>query len=106
MEKEESIESSSMVCAVDGSGILYVTECDNDTVSMFTSNGNFLDIIIGDSDGSSFKFPFFILSDQSSRLCLINCATSYTTKLALIGVNGHSRAVPRVKFSANPQKKC
>ena len=52
---------------VDSSGILYVTERDNDTVSMFTSNGRFLGYI-GDSDGSSFKFPYFIISDQSSRL--------------------------------------
>ena len=45
---------------VDGSGILYVTERDNDT-----SNGRFLGYI-GDSDGSSFNSH--ILSYQTSQV--------------------------------------
>ena len=52
---------------VDGNGILYVTERDSNTVSMFTSEGRFLGYI-GDSDGSSFKSPWFIVSDQTGRL--------------------------------------
>ena len=49
----------------DNNGILYVTE--RNTVSMFTSKGRFLGYI-GDSDGSSFKDPRFIVSDQTGRL--------------------------------------
>ena len=52
---------------VDANGILYVTECDSNTVSMFTSEGRFLGYI-GDSDGSSFKHPRYIVSDQTGRL--------------------------------------
>ena len=52
---------------VDGNGILYVTEWGSNTVSMFTSEGRFLGYI-GDSDGSSFKYPEFIVSDQTGRL--------------------------------------
>ena len=51
----------------DGNGILYVTEYGSNTVSMFTSEGRFLGYI-GDSDGSSFKYPWFIISDQTGRL--------------------------------------
>ena len=48
--------------------ILYVTECNGcNTVSMFSSNGKFLGYI-GDSDGSSFNFPLFIVSDKTGRL--------------------------------------
>ena len=52
---------------VDDNGILYVTESRSNTVSMFTSKGRFLGYI-GDSDGSSFKQPWFIVSDQTGRL--------------------------------------
>ena len=54
---------------VDDNGILYVTEYGSNTVSMFTtcSKGRFLGYI-GDSDGSSFKYPLFIVSDQTGRL--------------------------------------
>ena len=52
---------------VDGNNILYVTERGSNTVSMFTSEGRFLGYI-GDSDGSSFKRPWFIVSDQTGRL--------------------------------------
>ena len=52
---------------VDDNGILYVTESRSNTVSMFTSKGRFLGYI-GDSDGSSFKYPRFIVSDQTGRL--------------------------------------
>ena len=52
---------------VDDNGILYVTEYGSNTVSMFTSKGRFLGYI-GDSDGSSFKDPLFIVSDQTGRL--------------------------------------
>ena len=51
----------------DRNGILYVTERGSNTVSMFTSEGRFLGYI-GDSDGSSFKCPWFIVSDQTGRL--------------------------------------
>ena len=50
----------------DRNGILYVTEYGG-TVSIFTSEGRFLGYI-GDSDGSSFKQPVFIISDQTGRL--------------------------------------
>ena len=52
---------------VDTNNILYVTEQSSNTVSMFTSNGKFLGYI-GDSDGSSFKEPWYIISDQTGRL--------------------------------------
>ena len=52
---------------VDANNILYVTERDGNTVSMFSSNGKFLGYI-GDSDGSSFKRPRYIVSDQTGRL--------------------------------------
>ena len=53
---------------VDGNGILYVTEGgNNNTVSMFTSEGRFLGYI-GDSDGSSFENPSDIVSDKTGRL--------------------------------------
>ena len=52
---------------VDDNGILYVTELHSNTVSMFSSNGKFLGYI-GDSDGTSFKNPRFIVSDQTGRL--------------------------------------
>ena len=51
----------------DPNGILYVTEWHSNTVSMFTSEGRFLGYI-GDSDGSSFNQPWFIVSDQTGRL--------------------------------------
>ena len=47
-------------------GILYVTETGSNTVSMFSSNGKFLGYI-GDSDGSSFNVPLFIVSDKTGR---------------------------------------
>ena len=52
---------------IDANDILYVTEYNSNTVSMFTSEGRFLGYI-GDSDGSSFKRPRFIISDQTGRL--------------------------------------
>ena len=52
---------------VDGNGILYVTENGSNTVSMFTSEGRFLGYI-GDSDGSSFNHPQYIVSDKTGRL--------------------------------------
>ena len=51
----------------DANGILYVTEFYNNTVSMFSSNGKFLGYI-GDSDGSSFNHPSYIVSDKTGRL--------------------------------------
>ena len=52
---------------VDANGILYVTEYGSNTVSMFSSKGRFLGYI-GDSDGSSFKNPRYIISDHTGRL--------------------------------------
>ena len=52
---------------VDDNGILYMTEFFSNTVSMITSKKRFLGYI-GDSDGSSFKRPVFIVSDQTGRL--------------------------------------
>ena len=49
----------------DANDILYVSG--SKTVSMFSSNGKFLGYI-GDSDGSSFKCPVFIVSDKTGRL--------------------------------------
>ena len=54
------------LCA-DANGILCVTELQNNTVSMFSSNGKFLGYI-GGSDGSSFNHPWFIISDQTGKL--------------------------------------
>ena len=52
---------------VDDNDILYVTELYSNRVSMFTSKGRFLGYI-GESDGSSFKRPRYIISDQTGRL--------------------------------------
>ena len=52
---------------VDANDILYVTEWSSNTVSMFSSNGKFLGYI-GDSDGSSFNRPKYIVSDKIGRL--------------------------------------
>ena len=60
----------------DANGILYVTEYGG-TVSMFTSEGRFLGYI-GDSDGSSFKRPVFIISDQTGRLYISDDNGVYT----------------------------
>ena len=51
----------------DANGILYVTEWGSNTVSMFSNNGKFLGYI-GDSDGSSFNVPQFIVSDKTGQL--------------------------------------
>ena len=59
------LESSGL--CVNDNGILYVTECRSNTVSMFTGKGKFLGYV-GDSDGSSFKRPQFIVSDKTGRL--------------------------------------
>ena len=51
----------------DANGILYVIENGSNTVSMFSTNGKFLGYI-GDSDGSSFNYPWCIVSDKTGRL--------------------------------------
>ena len=49
-------------------GILYVTEVfANNRVNMFSGSGKFLGYI-GDSDGSSFNRPLYIVSDKTGRL--------------------------------------
>ena len=65
-EREGRLNCPYGLC-VDDNDILYVTEYYSNTVSMFTSKGRFLGYI-GDSDGSSFKRPWFIVSDQTGRL--------------------------------------
>ena len=52
---------------IDVHDILYVAEFVSNTVSMFSSKGKFLGYI-GESDGSSFKYPKCIISDQIGRL--------------------------------------
>ena len=52
---------------VDSNDILYVTERDSNTVCAFSINGQFLGYV-GNDDGSSFKEPRFITSDQCGRL--------------------------------------
>ena len=52
---------------VDCNNILFVTEYDSNTVCMFSTSGQFLGYI-GSSDGSSFKYPYFITSDQYGKL--------------------------------------
>ena len=52
---------------VDSNNILYVTEYSNNTVCMFSTSGQFLGYV-GNSDGSSFKHPWFITSDQYGKL--------------------------------------
>ena len=47
--------------------MLYVTEYSNNTVCMFSTSGQFLGYV-GNSDGSSFKSPRFITSDQYGTL--------------------------------------
>ena len=48
---------------VDSNNILYVTEYGSNTVCMFSTSGRFLGYV-GNCDGSSFKHPWFITSDQ------------------------------------------
>ena len=52
---------------VDSNNILYVTEYSSNTVCMFSTSGQFLGYV-GSSDGSSFKRPLFITSDQYGKL--------------------------------------
>ena len=52
---------------VDSNDILYVTEYYSNTVCMFSAKGQFLGYL-GDSDGSNFKQPRFIVSDKKSKL--------------------------------------
>ena len=52
---------------VDANDILYVAEFIGNTVSVFSGKGKFLGYI-GDSDGSTFKYPKCIVSDQTGRL--------------------------------------
>ena len=52
---------------VDSNNILYVTECGSNTVCMFSTSGQFLGYV-GNSDGSSFRDPWFITSDQYGKL--------------------------------------
>ena len=66
-KEEESWLNGPYGLCVDTNGILYVTEQCGNTVSMFSSNGKFLGYI-GDSDGSSFKCPQYIVSDLTGRL--------------------------------------
>ena len=58
------------VC-VDGNDVLYVTEHSSNTVSVFSSRGVFLGHV-GNSDGSSFKDPWYIVSDQTGQLYISN----------------------------------
>ena len=52
---------------VDSNDILYVTEYYSNTVCMFSAKGQFLGYL-GDSDGSNFKQPRFIVSDKTGKL--------------------------------------
>ena len=52
---------------VDNNDVLYVTEYDGNTVCMFSTSGDFLGYV-GNRDGSSFKQPRFITSDQCGGL--------------------------------------
>ena len=65
------------VC-VDSNNILYVTEWGSNTVCMFSTSGRFLGYV-GNSDGSSFKSPYFITSDQYGKLYISddNGVTTY-----------------------------
>ena len=48
---------------IDSNNILYVTDRDNNTVCVYNTSGQFLGYI-GNSDGSSFDDPRFIVSDK------------------------------------------
>ena len=52
---------------IDSNNILYVAESGSNIVSMFSCKGRFLGYI-GESDGSSFKRPRYIVSDHTGRL--------------------------------------
>ena len=52
---------------VDSNDILYVAESSSNTVCAFNTSGQFLGYV-GSSDGSSFRNPYFIASDQFGRL--------------------------------------
>ena len=52
---------------VDSNDILYVTDLSNNTVCAFSTSGQFLGYV-GSSNGSSFKSPSFITSDQYGTL--------------------------------------
>ena len=64
--EEDPLDHPHGLC-VDGNSILYVTELHDNTVSMFTSEGKFLGYI-GDSDGSSFNKPRYIVSSLTGQL--------------------------------------
>ena len=62
---------------VDNNGILYVVDSGSSTVCMYNTDGEFLGYI-GSSDGSSFKHPWFIMSDKFNKL-YISCSNGVTT---------------------------
>lgn len=64
-EKGDALKQPFGLC-FDNNNILHVTDLD-DTVYMFTTCGKFLGYV-GSGDGSSFKQPWFIVSDQFGKL--------------------------------------
>ena len=77
-EKREGKLCGPWCVYVDSNDILYVTEYSNNTVCMFSTSGQFLGYV-GTSDGSSFKSPRFITSDQFGTLYISdeNGVTTY-----------------------------
>ena len=63
---------------IDSNNILYVIDCVYDTVRVYDTSGQFLGYI-GNSDGSSFDGPHFIVSDKD-RLYISDCNGVITYK--------------------------
>ena len=61
---------------VDNNDILYVVDYGSSTVCMYNTDGEFLGYV-GNSDGSSFKSPWFIMSDKCNKY--ISCSDGVTT---------------------------
>ena len=76
-EREGKLRGPWCVC-VDSNDILYVPEYSNNTVCMFSTSGQFLGYVGNSNDGSSFKSPCFITSDQYGTL-YINDRNGVTT---------------------------
>ena len=66
--KEKKDSFSPYGLCIDSNSILYVADRINSTVYVYNTSGQFLGYI-GNSDGSSFNDPRFIVSDKD-RLCI------------------------------------
>ena len=66
-----------MGLCVDNNDILYVVDYGSCTVCMYNTDGEFLGYV-GNSDGSSFQSPWFIMANKFNKL-YVSCSNGVTT---------------------------